>query len=86
MTPQKKAIEYKKLAIQRIEHLREFLQFTTDSEVLVASMGDKAVKFMDASGYANDLYVGGRTWNDFYVNLCTIEDAIAFTIECGREE
>lgn len=78
--------EYKKLAIERIKHLQEFLEFTTDKEVLVASLGDKAVKFMSSGGYAEPFVVDGKTWNDFYVNLCTIEDAIAFVVMAARED
>ena len=43
------------------------------------------VKYMDAQGYAPDLYVSGSTWTDLYNSLCAIEDAIEFAATCGKD-
>ena len=82
-------INYKKMAIDRALHLREFLGFTIDKDVLVCSDGpitNKTFKFMDDAGRAAPLYVSGTTWKDVYMSLCAIEDAVAFTIEAGMED
>ena len=83
------ADDYKDMAISRAKHLREFLGFVTDSEVLVCADGsieNKCFKFIDARGTAAPLYVSGTSWHDLYLSLCAIEDAVSFTIEAGRDD
>ena len=73
-------------AIERAEHLREFLAFTCDSEVAIAPNGEIGVMYVDAMGVAEPLYVSATTWTDLYLSLCAIEDAVSFNVVCGREE
>lgn len=70
----------------RALHLCEFLEFVTDTKVLVCAEGDLGMKFMAADGSASPLYVSGSTLRDLYDSMCAIEDAISFTIEAGRED
>ena len=81
MTPQAMGFEYRKRCEERAAMLQRFFREQTDCEPLMEFKRElKSVTYTDPSGIASPLVVDGTTWKDFYVNLCTVQEAIGFAV------
>lgn len=79
MTPQTKGFEYRKRCEKLAVRIQKFLHEQTGCEPLVSfNHEDRSVKYMDPSGVTPSLYIDGKTWNDLYINLYTVQEVIEF--------
>lgn len=78
MTPQKKAIAYKKLALEHVESLRKSIGFCFDCDVNVRVDGKWAL--FTSPDTDKNFVIDGLTWKDFYANIATAEDIVEMLV------
>ena len=84
MNRQKKAVEYKKLALSHVESLRKSIAFHYDCEVDVKVDG-KWAKFTSPETELC-FVIDGLTWADFYANVATTEDVVEMLVALNMRE
>ena len=79
MNPQAAGRDYRRRCERKATQLQRFFYEMTKVEPSMTFNKElRYLKYTDPSDRFAPLVIDGKTWKDFYVNICTIEEAITF--------